>query len=290
MLVELYRQYREALDATVYGARPIAYDWGELPNPLNGVWLPYSEMFNEFSREIANSLNEMNDYSFRLRTWNTVIAPMNDQEKLDAVHEFVDPIATIGLNLPYVIRSRFILRLRICLIRLTDHVTVHRGSTIFLWITWCILRRRTNSARHGEPTPHSNDASRNLAISNIRPQRGIFGTHITTVSRHASLLGSRKSLHAKSTRKRNPFTTRLVACRPLASILSPGSWMNNISAVGRRFRPSGRWSENTRRVLQRTTSSNGPVRKAVSLTAVSRNSCLEITKGSPIGNGGRCSA
>lgn len=109
MLVELYRQYREALDATVYGARPIAYDWGELPNPLNGVWLPYSEMFNEFSREIANSLNEMNDYSFRLRTWNTVIAPMNDQEKLDAVHEFIDPIATIGLNLPYVIRSRFIL-------------------------------------------------------------------------------------------------------------------------------------------------------------------------------------
>jgi hypothetical protein len=33
---------------------------------------------------------------------------MTDHEKLDATHEFIDPIATIGLNLPYVIRSRFI--------------------------------------------------------------------------------------------------------------------------------------------------------------------------------------
>lgn len=108
MLIELYRQYREALDATVHGAQPVVYNWGNLPNPLSGVWLPYSEMFNEFSREIANSLNTLNDYSLRLKAWNTVIAPLNEQEKLGAVHEFIDPIATIGLNLPYVIRSRFI--------------------------------------------------------------------------------------------------------------------------------------------------------------------------------------
>ncbi|MGY8681267.1 integrase [Bradyrhizobium sp. UFLA05-153] len=108
MLVELYRRYREALDTIVHGAQPVGYNWGKLPDPLNGAWLPYSEMFNEFSREIANSLNELNDYSLRLKAWNTVIAPMNDQEKVDAVHEFIDPIATIGLNLPYVIRSRLI--------------------------------------------------------------------------------------------------------------------------------------------------------------------------------------
>jgi hypothetical protein len=64
-------------------------------------------MFDEFSREIANSLNELNDYSLRLKAWSVVIAQMADKEKLDAAHEFVDPIATIGLNLPYVIRSRF---------------------------------------------------------------------------------------------------------------------------------------------------------------------------------------
>lgn len=108
MLVDLYRQYREALDTIVHEAQPVEYNWGELPNPLNAVWLAYSEMFNEFSREIANSLNELNDYSLRLKAWNTVITPMNDAEKLDATHEFIDPIATIGLNLPYVIRSRFI--------------------------------------------------------------------------------------------------------------------------------------------------------------------------------------
>ena len=105
---DLYRQYREALDAIVHKAQPVEYNWGELPNPPNAVWLAYSGMFNEFSREIANSLNELNDYSLRLKAWNTVIAPMIDAEKLDATHEFIDPIATIGLNLPYVIRSRFI--------------------------------------------------------------------------------------------------------------------------------------------------------------------------------------
>lgn len=106
-LVELYHQYRKALDAALHEARPVEYNWGRLPNPLNGVWLPYSQMFDEFSQEIANSLNTLNDYSLRLKAWNTVIAPMDDEEKLDAVHEFIDPIATIGLNLPYVIRSRF---------------------------------------------------------------------------------------------------------------------------------------------------------------------------------------
>jgi hypothetical protein len=39
---------------------------------------------------------------------DAVTASMTDQEKLDATHEFIDPIATAGLTLPYVIRSRFI--------------------------------------------------------------------------------------------------------------------------------------------------------------------------------------
>jgi hypothetical protein len=107
VLVDLYHRYREALDTVVHEAQPVGYSWGALPTPLDMVWLAYSEMFSEFSRVIANSLNELNDYSLRLKAWNIVIAPLTDEEKLDATHEFIDPIATIGLNLPYVIRSRF---------------------------------------------------------------------------------------------------------------------------------------------------------------------------------------
>lgn len=108
VLVDLYRQYREALETTLHEAQPVGYNWGALPNSLDVAWLAYREMFNEFSREFANSLNDLNNYSLRLKAWNTVIAPMADKQKLDATHEFIDPIATIGLNLPYVIRSRFI--------------------------------------------------------------------------------------------------------------------------------------------------------------------------------------
>ncbi|OJU24037.1 MAG: hypothetical protein BGN91_11200 [Nitrobacter sp. 62-13] len=108
MLVELYRRYRDALDVIEHDARPVGYDWGALPNPLDVLWLPYRSMFDEFSREIANSLNQLNDYTCRLKAWNVVTASMTDNEKLDATHEFIDPIATAGLTLPYVIRSRFI--------------------------------------------------------------------------------------------------------------------------------------------------------------------------------------
>lgn len=108
MLVDPYRRYREALDATIHEAQPVGYNWGDLPNPLKPGWFAYSEMFSEFSREIANSLNVLNNYSLRLKAWNTMIGSMTDQEKLDTTHEFIDPIATVALGLPYVIRSRFI--------------------------------------------------------------------------------------------------------------------------------------------------------------------------------------
>jgi hypothetical protein len=33
---------------------------------------------------------------------------LTDQEQLDLTHEFIEPIATLAVNLPFVIRSRFI--------------------------------------------------------------------------------------------------------------------------------------------------------------------------------------
>lgn len=84
------------------------YQWGALPSRLSALWMPYSEMFQEFSRELANILNELTRYTHQLAAWRDVVAKLDEKGKLSIAVEFVNPLATIALNLPYVIRSRFI--------------------------------------------------------------------------------------------------------------------------------------------------------------------------------------
>jgi hypothetical protein len=107
MSVELYEKYAAALAAARWDCEFVEYDWSNLPRQLDAMWLPYGMMLSEFSREIANSLNDLTNYTRRLRAWSAVVAPMTDQEKMDTVHEFIDSVAIVGLNLPAVIRSRF---------------------------------------------------------------------------------------------------------------------------------------------------------------------------------------
>lgn len=107
MSVELYQKYTAALDAAGWDCEFVECGWNPLPRRLHATWLPYGMMLDEFSREIANSLNDLINYTRRLRAWSAVVAPMTDQEKLDTVHEFIDPVAIVSLNLPAVIRARF---------------------------------------------------------------------------------------------------------------------------------------------------------------------------------------
>lgn len=96
------------LESTPFKGKYAPYEWGALPQALHMVWLPYSQMFNEFSGELANALNELVGYTHQLAAWRDLLAPMAQQQQLDAAVDFVDPVATVALNLPYVIRSRFI--------------------------------------------------------------------------------------------------------------------------------------------------------------------------------------
>ena len=52
------------------------YGWCCLPDPLNGTWLPYSQMSDEFARELANTVNDLTNNIHRLEVWNDVIAPL----------------------------------------------------------------------------------------------------------------------------------------------------------------------------------------------------------------------
>lgn len=103
-----YRQYRAALKAAPFNGKFMPYDWGALPQKLPSEWMPYAEMFKEFSQELANIINDLTRYTHQLAAWRAVVDKIDDDEKLKVAVEFVDPLATIALNLPYVIRSRFI--------------------------------------------------------------------------------------------------------------------------------------------------------------------------------------
>jgi hypothetical protein len=106
--VELYERYLKTLPAVPFKGRVMPYDWGQLPASLHFDWMAYGEMFREYSIEIANSLNQLTDYVHRLRAWDLALAGSDDDQKMEALHEFIDPISTTALNLPYAIRARFI--------------------------------------------------------------------------------------------------------------------------------------------------------------------------------------
>lgn len=103
-----YRQYRAALKATPFKGKFMPYDWGALPQQLPVEWMPYAEMFKEFSQELANIVNDLTRYTHQLAAWREVVDKLDDDGKFKVAIEFVDPLATIALNLPYVIKSRFI--------------------------------------------------------------------------------------------------------------------------------------------------------------------------------------
>lgn len=108
LLPTAYEQYRKALKSISRNSAFAEYNWGDLPRTLGISWLPYGQMFSEFSREIANAINQFVNYVHRLEAWAIAIEPLNTKQTLEVLIEFVEPIATLALNLPYAIRSRFI--------------------------------------------------------------------------------------------------------------------------------------------------------------------------------------
>jgi hypothetical protein len=68
----------------------------------------YFEMVEEYSRELANIINLLLTNIERLCAWEKVIFEYDEEERFYIVYEFVEPLCTICLNLPYAIRSRFI--------------------------------------------------------------------------------------------------------------------------------------------------------------------------------------
>lgn len=105
--VRLYVAYRGELDDSPVGGRFLPYRWWTLPNPISAIWMPYSQMLDEYASELANIINDLTHHVQRLKAWARVIATLSDEEKLAATHEFIDMLGTVALGAPYAIKSRF---------------------------------------------------------------------------------------------------------------------------------------------------------------------------------------
>lgn len=106
---EEYQHYLTAREHLLPLSAWVEYDWAAPQDPLYITYLAYSQMLNEHPREIANSINQLQRLTLSLKAWDQRLRLVNDeQHKLNIICEFVDPISIVAINLPYVIRSRFI--------------------------------------------------------------------------------------------------------------------------------------------------------------------------------------
>ncbi|HDL7449755.1 TPA: hypothetical protein PXN62_003413 [Yersinia enterocolitica] len=105
--IEAYREYRQEKTKVSMNGKLAPYDW--VPSNASGPReIIYITLLDEHHRELSNSINHLARSICKLEAWSMVIKDKDDKEKLNLVIEFIDDIATITLNLPYVIRSRFI--------------------------------------------------------------------------------------------------------------------------------------------------------------------------------------
>ena len=82
-------------------------NWYELKKTLPSKWMPYGQFLQEYARELANTINEFGQHIVSLLAWEKVLKGLAEEERHHIVIEFVSPLATLALNMPYVIRSRF---------------------------------------------------------------------------------------------------------------------------------------------------------------------------------------
>ena len=106
-LVGFYQAYRSAIDSTEIGGRFMTYRWWSLPNRMSALWMPYSQMLGDFAPELANIINDLTHHVHRLRAWAAVLEPLDDEDKHEVAHEFVEHLGTVALGMPYAIKSRF---------------------------------------------------------------------------------------------------------------------------------------------------------------------------------------
>lgn len=106
-IIEAFKQFLDYRDTISTIDRIAPYDWCEPPGGL--PWfIGYSLMLDEHSISLANSINELLRYIDNIEAWKHVIDGFDDDIKWQFIVEFVAPFAILAINMPYIIRYRFI--------------------------------------------------------------------------------------------------------------------------------------------------------------------------------------
>lgn len=108
---EFINVYKEFWNTLKENQRPLdllEYDWIRLPSSIPIEWMAYSQYLNEHAQELANSINQLAITTRKLSIWQKLLETHNEDENIYIVNEFIEPLVTLCLNLPYVIRGRFI--------------------------------------------------------------------------------------------------------------------------------------------------------------------------------------
>lgn len=106
-LEKTYKEYLEVKKAQVITHNLVEYNWYKNPETIKGIWMPYFQMLELFSRELANEINKLISYRYNLMSWSEVIKNKNEDEKIEILFEQVEPIAITALNHPYAIKAKF---------------------------------------------------------------------------------------------------------------------------------------------------------------------------------------
>jgi hypothetical protein len=180
---ELYHKYLAALPAAPFEGQLMPYEWGQLPKPLHMGWMVYDQMFQEFSTEIANALNQLTNHLHRLRAWDLVLPSLNDDETMEALDEFIEPIATVALSLPMAFGQSSFLQLRISATKPTRRCPAFNGWTICRAIRILGSRKRRSAAISGRPILAAGTRFKKSSRATLRRRRFIFGT-VTIIGLH----------------------------------------------------------------------------------------------------------
>jgi len=110
-LLEAYRQFlfiRDTIARQISPNKGAPYKWYKFPDKLSPLWIAFTNMLEEHAIGISNSINEFLRYINSLEAWGNIIKNKEKNDKLEIIIEFIIPIATLVLNMPFVIRERLI--------------------------------------------------------------------------------------------------------------------------------------------------------------------------------------
>lgn len=105
--VELYLQWRDVQDELE--PKPAVAKYTSFLDDA-AIWLSVNDFAINAKQQLQDMANFVNEFAFnyqKLRAWERILPALSDQERLDVLIEFVDPIVYLCVGAPAALKGRF---------------------------------------------------------------------------------------------------------------------------------------------------------------------------------------